>query len=233
MNAELMTLLLTTISISFIHTASGPDHYLPFIVLSRARKWSLATSLFWTAICGAGHVLSSVLIGLVGVFLGWQLSKLNWFQNVRGDIAAWGLFILGIFYLLWGLYRAYINRPHKHFDVYSGDDIYVYTHRHGETVLPQNKIKVTPWILFAIFVMGPSEPIVPLLFYSGTTQSTTEIFLLISTFTLTTILTMLAIVFLGLYGYSFIKTDLLERYTSAIGGAVVTLCGAGMLFWNW
>jgi sulfite exporter TauE/SafE len=233
MSAELMTLLLTTVLISFVHTASGPDHYLPFIVFSRTRKWSLATTVFWTTACGIGHVLSSVLIGMIGVLLGWQLSKLDFVQGIRGDLASWSLLILGAFYLVWGLVRAYQNKPHKHFDVYDGDDIYVYTHRHGETVRPSSRIKVTPYILLAIFVMGPSEPIVPLLFYSGVTRSIFEISLLISVFTVTTVATMLGIVLLGYFGQSFVRTDKLERFSHAIGGAVVTLSGVGMVFWDW
>lgn len=233
MNAELLTLLLTTLAISFVHTASGPDHYLPFIVFSRARKWNLGTTMMWTTLCGIGHVLSSVLIGMLGVMLGWQLSKLDWFQGIRGDLAAWSLLVLGSMYLVWGLYRAYRNRPHKHFDVYNDTDIYVYTHRHGQTVMPKDRLKVTPWILLAIFVMGPSEPIVPLLFYSGITRSVVEIVLIVGVFTLSTVLTMIGIVLLGYYGFSFFKTNVLERYAYAIGGAVVTACGAGMLFLGW
>lgn len=233
MNTDLATLLLSTVAISFIHTASGPDHYLPFIVFSRSRKWSLGTTAFWTALCGLGHVLSSVLIGLIGVFLGWQLSKIEGFQEIRGGLASWSLLILGLIYLVWGLVKAYQNRPHKHFDAYEGDEVYVYSHRHGEAVLPHNKLRVTPWILLAIFVMGPSEPIVPLLFYSGVTRSVTEILALISVFTITTVGTMLIIVTMGYFGYSLVKSDIVERYSSAIGGAVVTLAGLGMVFWDW
>lgn len=233
MNPEFATLLFSTIAISFVHTASGPDHYLPFIAFSKSRKWSRATTAWWTILCGVGHVMSSVLIGLIGIVLGWQLAKIDAFQGVRGNIASWGLFYLGLAYLIWGLYRAYKNKAHKHFDVYEGDDIYVYTHKHGETTAPTNRLKVTPLILLAIFVMGPSEPIIPLLFYSGVTQSTLQVVTLVSVFTITTVATMLTIVFLGLYGYSFIKTDILERYTHAIAGAVVMISGAGMVFWDW
>lgn len=233
MNAELTTLFLSTIAISFVHTATGPDHYLPFIFFSRSRKWTLGTTAFWTILCGLGHVLSSVLIGLIGVFLGWQLSKIEAFQEVRGGLASWSLLILGVIYLVWGLIRAYQNRPHKHFDSYDGDDVYVYSHRHGEAVLPQNKMKVTPWILLAIFIMGPSEPIVPLLFYSGVTHSISEVVMLTIVFTVSTVGTMLGIVILGYYGYSLVKSDVVERYSSAIGGAVVTLAGIGMVFLDW
>jgi len=78
MNTTLYALAITAITISFFHTASGPDHYLPFIVLSKSKKWSLAKTILWTIICGLGHVFSSVILGIIGVYLGWQLNKISW-----------------------------------------------------------------------------------------------------------------------------------------------------------
>ncbi|GAA3781216.1 hypothetical protein [Flavobacterium ginsengiterrae] len=233
MDTTLTTLVLSAIAISTLHTATGPDHYLPFIVLSRSKKWGLSKTILWTTICGVGHILSSVVLGLIGVLVGWQLSKLSMFQNVRGNISGWCLLLLGIVFLLIGLRKAYLNKPHKHFDAYGDDEIYVYEHKHGETVMPQNRIKITPWVLFAIFVMGPSEPLVPLLFYSGVRRSAVEVIVLISVFAVFTVLTMITMVLIGCYGYSFFKTDKLERYVHAIGGAVITVCGMGMVFWGW
>ncbi|GGK83367.1 hypothetical protein ACD591_14105 [Rufibacter glacialis] len=225
-------LLLSAITISFLHTVSGPDHYLPFIVLSRSRKWSMYKTVGLTIVCGLGHIFSSVVIGMIGIALGWQLAKLTWFQGIRGDISSWALLLFGLIYLAWGIWKAYSNRPHKHFDV-RDDHLYVYEHQHGSTVSPQQLIKVTPLILFAIFVMGPSEPLVPLLFYSGASRSVLEIGTVIAVFAVSTVLTMLAMVLLGLYGFSIFQTFRLERYIHAISGAVVTVCGAGMLFFGW
>ncbi|MBB5638427.1 sulfite exporter TauE/SafE [Pedobacter cryoconitis] len=232
MTSTLIALAFTAITISFFHTASGPDHYLPFIVLSRSRKWSMMKTVFLTITCGLGHVLSSVILGLAGLFLGWQLNKVSWLQDVRGNVSSWALLAFGVIYLIYGLRQAFLNKPHKHFDVME-EEVYVYTHKHGEIVMPGNKVKVTPLVLFAIFVMGPSEPLIPLLFYSGTKRSVPEVVVLISVFTISTVLTMLGMVLLGVYGYSFFKTDKLERYVHAIGGAVVTICGIGMVFLGW
>ncbi|MGY0036582.1 hypothetical protein [Pedobacter sp. NJ-S-72] len=232
MTSTLIALAFTAITISFFHTASGPDHYLPFIVLSRSRKWSKMKTIFLTITCGLGHVLSSVVLGLAGLFLGWQLNKVSWLQDVRGNVSSWALLAFGVIYLIYGLRQAFLNKPHKHFDV-MGEEVYVYTHKHGEVVMPGSKVKVTPLVLFAIFVMGPSEPLIPLLFYSGTKRSVPEVVVLISVFTISTVLTMLGMVLLGIYGYSFFKTDKLERYVHAIGGAVVTICGIGMVFLGW
>ncbi|MRJ07745.1 hypothetical protein EDL99_02435 [Ornithobacterium rhinotracheale] len=231
MNTTLLALAITSISISFVHTASGPDHYLPFIVLSKSKRWSMLKTTFIMIICGLGHVLSSVLLGLVGVFLGWQLNKISWFQDIRGNVSGWALLIFGVAYLVYAIIQVVRNKPHKHFDV-MGEDVYVYEHNHSEIVMPQNRIKVTPLVLFAIFVMGPSEPLIPLLFYSGINRSVTEIVVLIVSFTTCTVLTMLLMVMLGRYGYTLIQSQNFEKYMNVISGAVVTLCGVGVVFFG-
>jgi sulfite exporter TauE/SafE len=125
MSTELQILLTAAISIAFLHTISGPDHYVPFIALSKARGWSLGRTMLWTVVCGCGHVWSSVLLGLGGAAIGWSLSKVGWLEDVRGGIAGWVMLIFGLFYGIWGLYRAYRNNPHKHFDLDDNNDIYV------------------------------------------------------------------------------------------------------------
>ena len=67
MTPELTVLLVTAASIGFFHTLFGPDHYLPFIVMAKARKWSLTKTTWITLLCGIGHIGSSVILGMIGV----------------------------------------------------------------------------------------------------------------------------------------------------------------------
>ncbi|MFI3289957.1 MAG: hypothetical protein SNH55_08220 [Rikenellaceae bacterium] len=232
LTATLISLSLTAITIAFFHTAAGPDHYLPFIVLRKSRGWSLSKTIMLTILCGFGHVFSSIILGIIGVFLGWQMSEISIFQDIRGDISSWALLAFGTIYLIWGLWRASKIQPHKHFDVMQ-DEVYVYEHKHGEPYTPQKRVKVTPLVLFAIFVMGPSEPIIPLLFFSGIHRSMTEIVWLIALFTLTTIVTMVGMVLLGNFSYNRIQTEQFDRFSHAIGGFVISMCAFGMLFLGW
>ena len=64
------SLLFAAAAIAVTHTALGPDHYLPFIMLARSRGWSPARAALITAVCGVGHVISSLLLGGLGVALG-------------------------------------------------------------------------------------------------------------------------------------------------------------------
>lgn len=108
--SEFQLLILTVLSISAVHTFSGPDHYLPFIVLSRSKKWTLNKTLFWTSLCGIAHVLSSVLLGVIGIFLGWSIKQTFHIEEIRGGFAAWMLLGFGILYLLYAVYTSIKTR---------------------------------------------------------------------------------------------------------------------------
>ena len=47
---EMLVLLMSAGTIGVIHTLLGPDHYLPFIVLSKARNWTRTRTLWITFI---------------------------------------------------------------------------------------------------------------------------------------------------------------------------------------
>ena len=110
----------------FLHTIAGPDHYLPFVAMVRARGWSLRRTLRITLLCGAGHLGGSVALGLVGIAIGAQLAALEWLEGLRGDLAAWLLIGFGLAYTAWGIRQALRNRPHTHWHEHGG-----IVHRHG------------------------------------------------------------------------------------------------------
>jgi sulfite exporter TauE/SafE len=233
MQSEMEILIIAAISVASLHTLTGPDHYLPFIALSKSRNWSVSKTIGWTIICGSGHVMSSVLLGLGGATLGWSLSKLNLLENIRGGIAGWVMLLFGICYGIWGLYRAFKNNPHKHFDLQENGDIYVFRHIHGESVSPKERYKVTPWVMFIIFILGPCEPMIPLLYFPAAQKSWWGMILLIGIYSLVTLIMMVALVLLGYYGIAFVKTEKIERYLHALGGLTISICGAGMLWMGW
>ena len=233
MHNELQVLIITAITISCLHTLAGPDHYLPFVALSKSRNWSFRKTIFWTVICGSGHVWSSVLLGLGGAALGWSFSKIGSIESIRGGLAAWMLLIFGLIYCTWGIFRATRDKRHKHFEVEEDSTVYVFEHRHGEVVAPKEKHQVTPWVMFIIFLLGPCEPMIPLLYFPAAKSSFGAMILLIAVYTVFTLLTMLVMVGLGYYGIALLNTNRLERYMHALGGAAIFICGLGMVYLGW
>ena len=61
MSSETVILMGTAVTIGFVHTVFGPDHYPPFIVMSKARKWSYVKTCVITFICGLGYYMHTCL----------------------------------------------------------------------------------------------------------------------------------------------------------------------------
>lgn len=223
-------LIVTAVSIGFVHTALGPDHYLPFIVMSKARNWSTAKTLRITILSGFGHVLSSVIIGLIGIAAGVAISKIEMFEGHRGDLAAWAFIVFGFVYFLWGLYRGIKNKPHSHPHIHNATEMHTHEHSHEENHIHDHKKNITPWILFTIFFLGPCEPLIPLLMYPAAQSSVMGTILVSLAFAVTTIGTMTLIVYLASMGIKIIKTDKIERYMHAIAGAMILLSGFAIVF---
>jgi nickel/cobalt transporter (NicO) family protein len=234
MSSELTLLLLTTVSVAFVHTAAGPDHYLPFIVMSKARQWNRAKTAWITFLCGLGHVGSSFVIGLVGVAFGIALFSIKLFESSRGVIAAWVFTIFGFCYLIWGLHRAYKNKTHSHPHVHSDGSLHNHTHTHHDEHSHvheiEKKVNITPWILFTIFVLGPCEPMIPLVMFPAAKHNYFELFLVSVIFGIITIGTMITFVMTASFGLNVLSFKFIERYTHALAGGTIFACGLGMLF---
>jgi len=238
-----LNLLLAAAGIAFFHTVLGPDHYLPFLMLARARGWSRSRTLAVTLACGAGHVLSSLLLGGVGLGLGLAVARIEHVEGIRGDWAAWGLVLFGSAYALWGarrvLRRSQGLAPHTHRS-------HVHIHRHGasdhdhdlepasaetrgEERTAITRGTVTFWTLFAVFVLGPCEPLIPLFVLPASRgrwaiAATTALL-----FGAVTVVTMTAITLAGLAGLRHLSLRGLERWAHAMAGVVIAASGGAVL----
>jgi nickel/cobalt exporter len=247
----------TGATLGLVHTIIGPDHYLPFIVIGRARNWTLRKTLVVSFLAGLGHILSSVILGFVGIALGIAVARLEGVESARGAIAAWLLIGFGLAYFLWGMRRAWRGKPHAHPHLHDHDEarvhphgpdlgvhdpahdhfhqhVHTHTHElaehahpHGE--VPQ-KVNITPWVLFTIFVFGPCEPLIPLVMYPAARHSTAGVALVASAFGLVTIATMLGIIAAASFGASFVRLGKLERYSHALAGAMIFISGLCVQF---
>jgi nickel/cobalt exporter len=230
MENDLGILMATAVTIAFVHTIFGPDHYLPFIVLSRARGWSIFKTIWVTFLCGLGHVGSSIVLGAIGIGAGIGVSKLVGIESYRGNIAAWAFVAFGLVYTIWGIRRAVLNKPHKHFHTHEDGTVHVHEHTHLNSHDHLHRQNMTPWILFIIFVLGPCEPLIPILMYPAARSSTWGIVQVALVFSVITILTMITLVVLASYGLKMVRFGKIERYTHALAGAAIFLSGLAILF---
>lgn len=234
MTNELLMLIGGAASIAFIHTLLGPDHYLPFVAVARARGWSMPRTLGITALCGIGHSLGSIILGLVGVYAGRTLSDLAMIEALRGDATAWVLVAFGLVYFAWGMKRSQRHKSHSHFHSHGDGTLHRHLHNHASSHVHIHEAKAgmtvfAPWGLFIIFVLGPCEPLIPLMMIPAASGEWMGMVLTVGVFTLVTIGTMIAVVvaaMLGLQAFSFTG---FEKYSHAFAGGTFSLCGIGMI----
>ena len=120
MTPDLLKLSIGAVSLGFLHCVSGPDHYVPFVAMSRVSSWSMKKTVLVTVLCGAGHIASSALLGFIGVALGLIAFQLGTDYSLesdggliaraeilRGDLAAW--LLLGFGLILNVRMRRFVN----------------------------------------------------------------------------------------------------------------------------
>jgi sulfite exporter TauE/SafE len=234
MSPQLIILTVTAASVGFFHTLLGPDHYMPFIVMAKARQWSYVKTVWITFLCGLGHIGSSIVLGLLGVAFGIAVEKLELFESFRGNLAAWGLIAFGLIYFIYGVRRIVKNKPHTHFHFHGNGEMHNHKHTHYEEHAHIHEshalAKPVPFALFIVFILGPCEPLIPILMYPAAKHNFSDVILVAGIFGSVTILTMLTIVIILTFGINLLPLKQFERYGHALAGAVILICGCAIQF---
>lgn len=206
-----MVLLLTSsVSVAFFH-ALAPDHWMPFVALARGSRWPMRRLVFVTTLAGVGHVVSSLLLGLLGLTAGWAVHRLEGTEAWRGGVTIWLLIGFGVAYALWGLKHAQHHHPH---------------------VSVQEAVKVYAakriWMLIAILVFGPCEPLIPLMFlaYERGMAAVGVVSLVFSLVTVAMVVGQSGLVYAGV---RLVHAGWVERYAHALAGLVIVLTAIGVL----
>lgn len=244
MESSIWILAGSAASIGFIHTLIGPDHYVPFVAMSRIGNWSDRKTVIITFLCGVAHVLSSVILGFIGIAIGAMVSNMELIESRRGEIAGWLLLGFGLAYTVWGIRSAIRNRPHSHVHVHDDGTVHDHGHTHDgqhlhphvapyaaegavDGAAPEKRVQsITPWILFTIFLFGPCEPLIPLLMVPAAALGHwSGVVLVTAVFAAVTIATMITLV---MFARTALRPQLLARfgrYSHVFAGLMIFACG--------
>ncbi|HHT9155301.1 MAG TPA: sulfite exporter TauE/SafE family protein [Candidatus Tripitaka sp. YC43] len=208
-------MILSAIGVGLVHSLA-PDHWLPFASLAQAQGWSRKKLLVVSFLAGLGHVGSSFVLGVLGIVLGMGLAHMEGVESFRGNVAGFLLIGFGVAYALWGL--KHIRDHHLHF------------HEPSDTVAGLHKGEiVTFWTLMAIFVFGPCEPLIPLMFLA-VQHGWSGIWLTTTAFSVTTVFMVVAQSMLAFMGLSLLPQRSLEKWSHVMAGGVIALTGLAVMF---
>jgi hypothetical protein len=222
--------LLAAASVAVLHTALGIDHTLPFVMLARARGWSRRRTLWITALCGTGHVVCSLALAVAGALLGAAFGVLEGIEQSRGQLAAWILVGFGGAYALWGARRAWCARRELVLHDHAGD---VHAHaRGGRPHAHAHPVRADAsfWALFCVFLFGPCEPLIPLVFLPVSQGRWSLALGVFAVFSIATLATMLALVAGAHATARRLRLGALEPWSHSLAGTVIAASGFGVLF---
>jgi nickel/cobalt exporter len=224
-DSVLTTIAITGFGIAFFHAAI-PTHWLPFVLTSRAQRWTRSKTLGITALAGSGHVLFTAALGLVVAWLGIALSDRIgvWFPRIAGG----ALLLFGLFYV----YRQLTGHTHTHlhwFGTHAHDGHeHKHEHEHGDGVRSQAPRRHSDFAaivsLLALLTFSPCEGFIPV-YVSGVRYGWHGFALLTAILSVATVAGMLIFTFLALTGIEQIKLRSFEKYESGVMGALLCLVG--------
>ena len=201
----LLSLLGGGFATAFLHAAL-PTHWLPFVLVGRAQRWSRGRTLAAVAAAGLAHIVATAAVGGLIVVAGLALD--HWLAGVLPYLSAILLFVFGAFYLL----RAVVKRPQPA----SGPAF----------DLPEPAVSHAAafWGLVAMMAISPGEVLLP--FYLNQAQSGPGVLAALTVaFAAGTVLGMAVFTLLARAGWSVLRLERWARYEGAVLGLALIAIG--------
>ena len=225
----LTTIAVTGFAVAFFHAAI-PTHWLPFVLVSRARGWGRGRTLAVAAFAGLGHVLVTSLLGFLIAWFGFKLDEQvgRWFPWTAGGV----LVAIGLFYF-WRQATGGVLHHHAPGGHHrpSKDCGHEHDHTHWEDELKDSSLvseRAGDWAtisgLFLMLTLSPCEGFLPV--YLSGVQFGWRGFVVLSVILAAGALGgMLVFTWLTLRGIERLPVQRFERIEAGLLGAVFCLLG--------
>ena len=201
---SLSSLMVGALTISMIH-AILPDHWLTFVLVGSAQRWSRSKIMRLVFLAGSGHVLMTTLLGIATASIAKGI--LPFLGHLEKYVPSGILMTLGLIYILLGA-------AHK------GD--YDHPLKSGLSN------KATEASLFLMLTLSPCEAMIPL-FFMASTLGWNSLLILSVVAMLGTISGMLVLTYLSLIGYKRIHFPWMEKNERTVLGVILLALGVFVL----
>jgi hypothetical protein len=201
------SIAVTGFAVAFLHAAL-PTHWLPFVLVGRAQKWSTGRTLGVTLLAGLGHVGLTIALGLGLVVAGLAL------EPRLGGLFHWvvgGLMIaVGLFYIARGRHNHAVPEA-------------------GRRAYASDRAAIVA--LVTLLTLSPCEAFLP--YYLAGMHHGWQAFLVLSAVLMTaTSAGMLIFTGLSLAGFKRLGLHWVERYEETILGGALILVGLAVAFFK-
>lgn len=228
MNATLLTTAAATgFTVAFLHAAI-PTHWLPFVLVSRARGWRRTKTLAVAVFASLGHVALTSLLGLGIAWFGFKVDEE--IGHKFSTIAGFALIAVAL-YFAWrqwrgsGICHHVVPGSHHHASEHCGEER---GHSHWEVELKDSKLvagdRAAISGLFVMLTFSPCEAFLPI-YLSAVQFGWPGFFVLSGVLAVATIGAMVLFTWLTLLGFDRFKLKRFERWESGLLAALFFALG--------
>lgn len=193
--------------VGLVHSLA-PGHWLPVVLMAKARRWSLKTALLGAMVTASGHIFLSVLLGLLSIWIG--VHFLSQYEAQIERYAGLALAGFGLIYAAQAYFRHSSCHGHTH---------------HG----PDPRGQKTPFVFLFTLGFSPCVAVLPVFAAAAAEGSFSTVLTLIcfSIGVMTALIGSTLVVSLGL-----VKLDhpIFEHFGDVITGMGVALMGVILFF---
>jgi hypothetical protein len=199
------SIAVTAFAVAFLHAAL-PTHWLPFVLVGRAQKWSTGRTLGVTLLAGVGHVGLTIALGLALVLAGMALqpSLGGLFHLIVGGL----MMAVGVFYIVRGRHNHALPEASRR--VYASD-------------------RAAVAALVTLLTLSPCEAFLPY-YLAGMEHGWLAFLVLSAVLMAATAAGMLIFTSLSLAGFKRLGLQWVERYEETILGVALVLVGLAVAF---
>jgi len=201
---SLSSLIVGALTISTLH-AILPDHWLTFVLVGSAQRWSRSKILRLVFLAGSGHILMTTLLGLAAASI--AKGVLPFLGHLEKYVPSGIVMTLGLIYIL-------LDATHK------GD--------RNHPLKGKLPSRATEASLFVMLALSPCEAMIPV-FFMASTLGWNNLVILSAVAMLATISSMLLLTYLSLIGYKRIHFPWMEKNERTVLGAILLALGVFVL----
>lgn len=207
------TLIATGFAVALLHAAL-PTHWLPFVLVGRAQRWSHRKTLGVVAFAGGVHVVITTVIGVAIAWIGIALDE-TFDAVVHRSMAGLLLAFAGYFWWRQLTGRQICRHVGCHHDQHHDD------HRHS---VPPKTERAAIWSLFVLLVVSPCEGFLPI-YLTAVPYGWPGVALLSVVLAVATLGAMLILTWAALLGWDRVDSPWLQHHQAGLVGSVLALLG--------
>ncbi len=216
--SEKLLLISAVAGVGILHTMV-PDHWLPIALMARQRRWSRGETIRTAFLASIGHVLSTLLVGVVVWFAGVAFAQR--FGYLADKTASIALFTFGG----WIAFAAWRELQRQDDGIQHSMRSHAHNHQHCHPSKDKSRLPL-------LLILGSSPMVegIPAFFAAGK-YGLGLIAVMSGVFALSTIATYILLCFSSAEGLQRLHLGALERYGELLSGSFIALIG--IIYWVW